>query len=312
MAFGAQLVSTTLGRVLPRYKTLNQWVEVYTKIIDSKAISDKTKANRRSAVTHIVGPLGGRVISTIRPHEIAILVQGIRDKYPQAAKRVLIEAKDMFGEDVNYGYLDRNPALQVKSTPVKIQRRRLTLDQWIAIEAYASVHMPPWISMMLYLALLTGQRRSDLCRMKFTDVWDGVLHVEQMKTGTRVALPLHLRIDEIGMSLGDIIERCKMYAVTGEYLLRKHNGCQLGDASLSARFEMAREKAIPPTAQGTPPSLHECRSLAERIYREKGWDTRKLLGHKDQKMTDMYNNMRGFGATDWELVTMKEAPRLLN
>jgi integrase len=33
----------------------------------------------------------------------------------------------------------------------------------------------------MLLALVTGQRREDICLMKFTDVWDGHLHVEQGK-----------------------------------------------------------------------------------------------------------------------------------
>lgn len=36
----------------------------------------------------------------------------------------------------------------------------------------------------MLLALMTGQRLSDICKMQFSDIRDGYLHVEQQKTGT--------------------------------------------------------------------------------------------------------------------------------
>ncbi|RGO38690.1 hypothetical protein DXB20_14315, partial [Escherichia coli] len=50
--------------------------------------------------------------------------------------------------------------------------------------------------------------------------------------------------------------------------------------------------------------FHEQRSLSERLYREQGLDTQKLLGHKSRKMTDRYNDDRG---KDWIIVDIKTA-----
>lgn len=50
------------------------------------------------------------------------------------------------------------------------------------------------------------------------------------------------------------------------------------------------------------PTFHEQRSLSERLYREQGVDTQKLLGHKTQKMTDRYNDDR---EKDWVIVSAK-------
>ncbi|HCJ5889806.1 TPA: integrase, partial [Klebsiella pneumoniae] len=46
----------------------------------------------------------------------------------------------------------------------------------------------------------------------------------------------------------------------------------------------------------------EQRSLSERLYREQGIDTQKLLGHKTMKMTDRYNDDRG---KEWIIVGKK-------
>lgn len=300
MISASTILASTIGRVSPKYRTLSQWCETYRLIIAARPISPKTLANRRSALRHLVGAMGDRTISSIRPHEVAATVQQLAGQYPQAAKRVLFEARDVFNEAVNYGWIDRNPAAQIKPPVVRIRRHRLTLDQWRAIRMHANTHQPPWVERMLVLALVTGQRRSDLCKMRFDDVWNDYLHVEQVKTGARLALPLKLHLDALGVSLGEVIESCRGYAAGSDYLLRKHNGQPLVLASLSARFEEAREAVLPNADTGIPASLHECRSLSERLYREQGINTMVLLGHKHQAMTDVYNDDRGLSAGQWK------------
>lgn len=304
MISAATFLASTIGRVSPKYRTLSQWCETYRLIITARPISPKTLANRRSALRHLVDAMGARTISSIRPHEVAAAVQQLASRYPQAAKRLLFEARDVFNEAVNYGWIDRNPAAPIKPPVTRIRRHRLTLDQWRAILAHAKAHQPPWVERMLLLALVTGQRRSDLCKMRFDDVWDGHLHVEQVKTGARLALPINLRLNALGMTLDDVIESCRDYAVGSDYLLRKHNGKPLVLASLSARFEEAREAVLPHAEAGIPASLHECRSLSERLYREQGINTMVLLGHKHQAMTDVYNDDRGLSGKDWKTLAI--------
>ena len=76
-----------------------------------------------------------------------------------------------------------------------VVRRRLSLEEWQAIHEHAKQHLPPWVSRMLVLALVTGQRRGDLQKMRFADAYDDHLHIQQQKTGTLLRLPLALRLD---------------------------------------------------------------------------------------------------------------------
>jgi integrase len=296
-------LSATLGRIVPRYKTVHEWAVIYRQIVDGRPIGDKTKANRRGALTHVLAGLGTRTISSVRPHEVSAMIQKIGALHPQTAKRVLFEVADLFNEAMNYGWVDRNPAISVKAPLARVQRKRLTLEHWQSIRGHAVEHMPPWVARMMTLALVTGQRRSDLVKMRFDDVWDDHLHIEQSKTGTRLALPLALQLDALGTTLADAIEDCRGYSVGTEFMLRKHNGERLVDASLSARFEEARE-AVLPSATGIPASLHECRSLSERLYRAQGINTMTLLGHKHQSMTDVYNDDRGLSKGQWKTLQL--------
>lgn len=292
MALTDSLIRSTLGLVSTRFRTVADWAVVYRRIVDTKPICAKTKINRRCSLRHIVDALGSRIMSRVLPHEIAELVQSIHAKHPALAKRVLIEAKNFFNEAVIYGWIDRNPAFPLKPPAVHVQRHRLSLEHWQAIHAWSMANQPPWVPRMMVLALVSGQRRSDLGKMSPDDVWDECLHVSQLKTGMRLELPLDLRLKAIDVSLREAIADCRDYAVEGFTLLRKHNGKPVCLASMSARFEEARNAVIPMPTSGLPASLHEIRSLSERLYRAEGINTMVLLGHRHQSMTDLYDDPR--------------------
>lgn len=306
------LISATLGRLIPRYRTVAEWAEIYSKVVAAKPIEDKTKANRASNIRRIVAQFGDRRIGAVRAHEIGAYIHGVAAEQSHLARRLLIETRDMFREAVNYGWIDRDPTLGVRAPRVRVRRLRLTLEQWQEMYRFALDKQPPWSARMLVLALVTGQRRSDLRKMRFSDVWDGLLHVEQQKTGTRIAIPLALRLDALGVTVGDAIEACRGYAPISQdgdaELLRKTTGRPPVPASMSWRFEQAREMALPPhRSTAHPPSLHECRSLAARMYDAQGIaDIQTLLGHTDAAMTELYKDDRGLDrrAGKWRTVTL--------
>ena len=51
-------LSATLGRILPRYRTVAEWAETYSKLVAAKPIQDKTKANRASYIKRLVTQFG--------------------------------------------------------------------------------------------------------------------------------------------------------------------------------------------------------------------------------------------------------------
>ena len=285
----------------PETKTVSDWLIQYDEILTTRPFGAKTLANRRNNIKYLKEGFGDALVSDIKPHHIAQLVRAIYKERPHTARRVLIEAKDCFSEAVAYGWINTNPAAPIKHMVAKVVRKRLSLDDWKQVYDYAQKQLPPWISRMLLLAVVTGQRRADLQKMKFEDVKDEYLYIKQQKTGTLIRLPLALRLKDIDVSIGEAIELCKGYAPEGEHLLRKSTGKPLTLASLSARFETAREGVFGKhMSEGDPPSLHECRSLAERLYRRQGINTQTLLGHKHQRMTDLYNDDRGLEAGVWK------------
>lgn len=288
------ILAKTLGHFSPKFKTFNQWADKYEDILSSKDISKKTIDNHKSALKHLRRAVGEESISRIRPYQIAQAARELHQTYPHSAQRMLSEAKACFAEAVVMGWTDTNPAMAVKQLVAKVKRERLSIEDWKQIYEYTKEHLPPWVSRMMVLSIISGQRRGDLQKMRFEDVHDGFLHIRQQKTGTFLKIPLELKLDIIDKTLAEAIEDCKDYYPNPDYLLRKSTGEPLSADSMSARFETAREKCLGKyTGTGFPPSLHECRSLCERLFRDQGVDTQTLLGHRQQKMTDSYNRERG-------------------
>jgi integrase len=301
----SRFISATLGRFSPRYRTFDAFVPIFRETLVARGLSEKTLANHDVALRQLSAAIGRDIISSIRPHKIAIATRELHLTYPHAAQRMLSEARAAFAEAVALGWSNTNPAIEVRMPVAKIARQRLTLDEWRAIADYALKSMPPWVHRMIVLALITAQRRGDLVRMQFDDVREEHLQICQQKTGTMLRLPLDLRLEAVDMSLREAIESCRTYSKGAVYLLRKSTGAALSPDSLSARFETAREAVLGKhTGDGAPPSLHECRSLAERLYRDQGINTQRLLGHTRQKMTDVYNDDRGLTGGQWKTLEL--------
>lgn len=170
---------------------------------------------------------------------------------------------------------------------------------------------------MLLLALAIGQRRADLAKVRFDDVVDGHLRIEQQKEagkgyGARLEIPLTLRLNCIDMTVGDVVEHCRHSAKPGPTLLRQANGRPIEMSSLSARF-CAHIKAV--LGDNDPgmhkrPSLHETRSLSARCYVEQGIPktvVQTLLGHSDAEMTELYLDDRGLSSKTWKRVHVEPA-----
>lgn len=293
------LLNKILGRFAPGYMSFGDWCDEYDRIILTRNVSSKTLANRRNNINHLVNHLHSMKMKRIKPVHVASVVKDIWSTGAMfTARRVLIEAVDIFNEAVLAGVIDTNPAIHVKQLPAKIKRSRMTLEQWEAMRSVAAAS-PPWIGCMLQLALITGQRRADLQKMGPADIWDGHLHIIQQKTGTRLALPLDLRLDCVSLSLNCVVDEC-MYGMPGPTFLRKSNGSPLSLGYMSTAFNRVFQSACGRwEAPGTAPSLHECRSLSERLYRAQGVDTKTLLGHRRQSMTDQYNDDRGLHRGEW-------------
>lgn len=298
-------ISTSSGKSI----STNTWLERYWKIqqerLKSGDIKENTIKQKAKPVSLLKERVGMKLISDVNVRDVAqILDEYLAEGQPRMAQVIRSVLIDVFKEaqhagEVPPGY---NPALATKQPRRKITRQRLTLEEWQKIFDIADENHKYMGNAML-LAIVTGQRLGDISRMKFSDIWDDHLHVEQEKTGSKIAIPLALRCNAINWSLRDVISRCRDYAVS-PYLVhffrttsQAERGAQVKPRTLTMNFSKARDRADIDWGQGTPATFHEQRSLSERLYKAQGINTKDLLGHKTQQQTDRYHDDRGKGWT---------------
>lgn len=302
-------IATSKGKAI----TTSTWLDRYQAIQDDRLKSGDIRLNtykqKAKPVSLLRERAGMKLISAVDVRDIAQLLDEYiaagRPRMAQVVRSVLI---DVFKEAQHYGEVPPgyNPALATKQPRRKITRQRLSLEEWKKIFDVAdATHR--YMGNAMLLALVTGQRLGDISRMKFSDIWDDHLHVIQEKTGSKIAIPLSLRLNAINWSLRDVVARCRDYAVSA-YLVhffrstsQAERGAQVKANTLTMNFSKARDLARIDWGEGSPATFHEQRSLSERLYKEQGLDTQKLLGHKTQQQTDRYHDDRGKG---WSKVAL--------
>lgn len=288
--------AATISEYLVRYRKLQ---EARLEQGEIKLSTFKQKASPLKVLEEYLGP---RQMDEITVKDIVSILEDYKEKghnsMGQIFRKVVV---DVFKEAQQVGEVPPgfNPALSSKKPHVRISRQRLTFEEWMLI-FNAAEKENYFLQRGMQLAVLTGQRLSDICNMKFADIKDGHLLVEQSKTGFKIAIPLELRCNKLGLSLGEVIASCRD-KVLSPYLLHHHHakakakrGGMVKPATLTVAFSKARDSVdYPWDKNGSPPSFHEQRSLSERLYRDQGIDTQLLLGHSTIIMTNKYNDARG-------------------
>lgn len=206
----------------------------------------------------------------------------------------------VFAKGITLGWLDSNPAEPTAAEPVTVKRGRLTLEAFKAILAKAP-EVNEWLRGAMLLALVSGQDRSTLAGMRRADVGAEHLTVRRGKTGVWIEIPLALRLDAVGLSLQEALDACKSSVRSLKHDWVIHHAREFGNAplgsgvhvnNLSRAFQQARDLAG--ITGPNPPTFHEIRSLAKRLYKEQGGvDSKALLGHLTERMSDLYADARG-------------------
>ncbi|MFD2177791.1 phage integrase Arm DNA-binding domain-containing protein [Veronia pacifica] len=296
-------------KVAKRGISTKAWCQRYMKLQRERAkngeLAENTVRQRYYDVIILEERLGQTGLKDIDTKSLAKIIDEYKAQNKiHRARRIRSTWIDVFKEALHAGEIEGgvNPAVATRGPRLKVSRNRLTKDDWLALVASAKKQSFPYVIHSLYLALTTGLRRQDLCNLKFSDIKNGHLLVSISKSRgqTKLAFPLTLTNPLVGMSLGKVIEQCRNTGVLSRYLLHlttKHaptkKGQPVSAVSISISFQKLRNESGLTWEQGSPPSFHELRSLAERTYAELGYDTQALLGHKSQKMTDKYHDNRG-------------------
>jgi len=288
--------------------SLGAWLDNYERLLASRKLKANTQRSNKSRLKLIRSKLDlSLAIERITTKMLADFLNGLRAegkaRTAQAMRSLLL---DVFREAVADGWIETNPVLVTRNELVEVQRARLTLDVYLRARETAT----GWMANAMDLAIVSAQRREDVADAKFPDFHDDAWFCVQGKTGNRLCLPLSLRLAAVGLSLSDVLSRCRSTGVLSRFLIHQTRprgnskvGSQIWVDTITRHFSAAVEALGIDWEGKTPPTFHEIRSLSERLYAEQGnVNTQELLGHKDPRMTAVYHDSRG---AEWVRVAVR-------
>jgi enterobacteria phage integrase len=263
------------------------------EVLSKRELAEKTRSIYDDYLNLIDRQIGEWDVAAVTPHDVAqfLKVATKGDRARQLYRQQLIE---LFNTAIEEGLRADNPAAATRRPVAKRQRGRLTVESLQAIRA----HAPVWLQNAIDLALVTLQRREDLCALRWDADLGAVLRVEQSKTGKRLEI-------EVSPELRTVLQRCRDNVVSPFVLHRlpekarpRHmraqkriHHTQVLPEQLTRAFERARDATGLFEGVPYPPSFHEIRSLGIARYRDAGWtkeQAQRLAGHEHVAMTEHY------------------------
>lgn len=297
-------------------KSWGKWIETYKPILlagrgDKPLAPNSLKAYRRElrlAASMFDDAKSAAEITTADiVAELDKLTTAGKSNTAQGMRSHLYES---FRQMIVRDWRKDNPVEAVPHIVSRVKRSRLSFDVFKRIYEAESLI---WAKNVYALALVSGQAREECATALFKDIRDGAWWCDRKKSGARIILPLELRLDCFGLSLGDVVKQCRSTGVLSKHLIHQtkswtHSkaGARIAVDTISSHFTTTLEALEIDWEDKAPPTFHEIRSLSGRLYKQEGKvNPQELYGHADEKTTEVYLDERD-GKREWLKVSIKK------
>ena len=175
-------------------------------------LSPRTQIDYKRHIEKLKEIFGDRIAAELKPKDFGPFLDVKKGKIQR--NRSLAVLSCAFSEAVGRWYwLERNVLRDVKRHPSTPRSRYVTDAEFEAVKLIA----PLRLRLAMELALLTGQRQGDIIDMKWEQIQDVGIVVEQSKTGKKLAI-------EITPALEAVLDRCWNLPGRGEYVITRSIG----------------------------------------------------------------------------------------
>ena len=263
-----------VGTDRTRAGTLSALIVAFYQSAEFKILGASTRSTYRNMLERLRTKAGDVPMAQIDRVAIQRWIDAKADT-PEAANNLLKRLRKVLDFAVDRGFIRTNPAKTIK----RIRTRSDGHVAWSDADIVAfNMRWPSGSRERLAATLLlyTGQRRSDVVGMGRQRAREGRIHVRQLKTGARVAIPLHPYLAaELALIPADQLT----YLVTGhrEPFTAAGFGNWFGAAARAAGLEGR--------------TAHGLRKAAGRCLAEAGCSAHQImaiLGHKTLTEAERY------------------------
>ena len=208
-------------------------------------------------------------------------VAAIKVRYastPFYANRLVSVLRMVLGFAVEWQLISSNPAIGIARHTESKRERYISDAEYEAIKNHAGERL----RVIMDLCYLTGQRISDVLRIRVADLNDAGIAFRQQKTGARLVV---LWSDD----LRAVVARAKSLHgnVRAMTLLHNRKGKAPDYGSVKHQWDVARKAAGVPDAR-----IHDLRAKSLTDAKRQGFDAQTLAGHTDARMTARYIRLR--------------------
>lgn len=263
----------SVGAGLTKPWSISDLIVQYYGCMNFSQLRPSTQENYRRILDRFRKDHGDKMVRGLERKHIHAMMDAKRTT-PGAAYSFLKRIKTLFDFAIERGFRTDNPALHVKGPKLKGWRSltETDIDQYLAHWPAGSVQRRAMV-----VLVYTGQRRSDAVRMGLQHVRNGRISVTQEKTGTRLWIPIHAKLQaEI-----DLMPAGQMMFITGlggNPVVSESFGNMFGDWCEAA--------GLPHDS-----SPHGVRKAAGRRLAEAGATAKQImsiLGHKSLSEAEKY------------------------
>ena len=246
--------------------------EDYMRSADFVQLADSTKREMKYVIHALIAEHGDKRLAKLERRHILDWKDKLASK-PGAANKMLRTLKQLMTFAEARSYRKDNPAKGVKM--MRSRRWRAWTDE----ELTAFEEKWPLGSRErtgYALALYTGQRRSDLVKLKWSSIAGNAFRLKQQKTKTDLVIPIHPALKD---ALAAVRHRHPAAIISGDK----------GQAISPVYFGHLIAAAIDDAGLPEECILHGLRKTAGRLLAEAGAQVAPITGHRTERMTAEYS-----------------------
>lgn len=256
----------TLGDVIDRYRV---------EILPLKR-AEQTRLEEGRALGKLKNSFGHMLPDNVTAVHCYGYIDSRRSKdgkvVPVAARHEIALLGHVYLLAIRWGAASSNPARGLQLPKKAGKRPYVPMEEVEKVRALASQRM----QLAIDWAVLIGQRRADLLRLKLSDVRDDGIYVDQGKTRAKLLIARSPDVDAL-------IERSKAMSpqIPREYMIRRGNGRPYTTSGFSANWQRLMRKHV--AAGGQRFTFHDLRSVS--VNETPLEEARDRLGHASSETT---------------------------